>query len=430
MNELFGGAVVVGMLAAFWQKIKSLGNRVSSYLIVNARLEVDVGEAVEHYCLINFKKSPFGNRRYVSYPDFVKSIERFQSIACEIAGTSGMLFWDGYKPLFITYGNGGHEKMDYSIGISFIRGFFDLDGLIIKSMKLLNEYRKRGSKPKKFSITKVSRKVLQTNDQNSPSYYKGDSPEAKENYYKTISSKRIIGYKPEELGAPDGGDDPWKYLSFSPEVEEIIEEGKRWLSSENWYKSKGIPWKRGWLLYGPPGTGKTSLARAIAQELDIPIVVFDLASLENDTFMYEWKKLLNKVPCVALIEDIDSVFDGRKNIITSHNRTGLTFDCFLNCLSGIEESNGVLTIITTNNINKLDEALGKPNSQGMSTRPGRIDRTIQLSYMDELCRRSIAKRILEDYPEEIEIIIKEGEGDTGAQFQDRCAKKALKLFWS
>lgn len=38
----------------------------------------------------------------------------------------------------------------------------------------------------------------------------------------------------------------------------VIEDIKKFLSSGEWYTSKGVPYRRGYLLYGPPGTGKTS----------------------------------------------------------------------------------------------------------------------------------------------------------------------------
>ena len=38
----------------------------------------------------------------------------------------------------------------------------------------------------------------------------------------------------------------------------------------------------------------------------------------------------------------------------------LTFDCLLNCLDGVERSDGIFTIITTNDIAKVDPALGHP----------------------------------------------------------------------
>lgn len=36
------------------------------------------------------------------------------------------------------------------------------------------------------------------------------------------------------------------------------------LKSSKWYRERGIPYRRGYLLYGPPGTGKTSFITALA----------------------------------------------------------------------------------------------------------------------------------------------------------------------
>ena len=104
-----------------------------------------------------------------------------------------------------------------------------------------------------------------------------------------------------------------------------------------------------------------------------------------------------------------------------------------NNIDGIEKTNGLFTVITTNKIDKLDDALGIPrenqNGTMISTRPGRIDRAIELKELDEDCRKKIAKRILCDFPDKTSVMVKKGEGDTGAQFQERCMQLALKLYW-
>jgi SpoVK/Ycf46/Vps4 family AAA+-type ATPase len=146
--------------------------------------------------------------------------------------------------------------------------------------------------------------------------------------------------------------------------------------------------------------------------------------------------MLSKTPCIALVEDIDSIFNGRKNIRNTNNNLDLlTFDCFLNCIDGIQNTDGLFLIVTTNKIELLDSALGIPrtnknqNETYISTRPGRIDRAFELKILDKDCRIKIAKRILSDCPEFIDKIIEIGNGDTGAQFQERCTQIALKNFW-
>src|SRR4029077_9087354 len=133
-----------------------------------------------------------------------------------------------------------------------------------------------------------------------------------------------------------------------------------------------------------------------------------------------------------LIEDIDNVFHGRENVARKNGimnlmlaakkdddknergssmMTPLTFDCLLNCLDGVERSDGVFTIITTNDISKVDAALGQPRKlpdgtlEFISTRPGRIDKAVELTYMEVEDKKRMAKRILGEYPEEYRKIL-------------------------
>lgn len=150
---------------------------------------------------------------------------------------------------------------------------------------------------------------------------------------------------------------------LNPELKaDIIQDIKTWINSRSWYIDRGIAYKRGHLYYGPPGTGKTTLARAIALETGMNLCSLSLNTV-SDTALAE---LLSDIPknSILLFEDIDTVFDGRKNLVKGSK---LTFSGFLNALDGIITLNDVMVIMTSNHIEKLDEAL---------IRPGRIDRQI------------------------------------------------------
>jgi SpoVK/Ycf46/Vps4 family AAA+-type ATPase len=133
-------------------------------------------------------------------------------------------------------------------------------------------------------------------------------------------------------------------------------------------------------------------------------------------------------PIMVLFEDFDNVFHGRENI-TGERGGGLTFDCFLNCLGGIENADGVFVALTTNKVELLDEALGVPGKDGMSTRPGRLDRLIEFKPMNEDQRRRTVARILKDSPQHVDAVVVDTEGMGGAQVVEHCVALALDKFW-
>ena len=57
----------------------------------------------------------------------------------------------------------------------------------------------------------------------------------------------------------------------------IVEDVKDFIASPTWYRQRGVPYRRGWLLYGPPGCGKTSFIIALAGELQYSICVLNLS---------------------------------------------------------------------------------------------------------------------------------------------------------
>ena len=98
------------------------------------------------------------------------------------------------------------------------------------------------------------------------------------------------------------------------------------------------------------------------------------------------------------------------------------------------------TIITTNDLTKIDPALGLPRklpdgtTEFISTRPGRIDKAVELTYMEPADKKLMARKILEAYEKEYLEMLEFVERypdlqETPAQFQERCAQVALRCFW-
>jgi len=165
--------------------------------------------------------------------------------------------------------------------------------------------------------------------------------------------------------------------------------------TRRWYSNRGIPYRRGYLLFGAPGTGKTSLSFAIAGYFKLKIYIVSLNSLAMNE--ENLGTLFSELPkqCVVLLEDIDTAgltharktpnetVEEAKPLITTvpattiinpnnpptNNGGGrISLSALLNILDGVASQEGRVLIMTTNHIEKLDEAL---------IRPGRVDMTIK-----------------------------------------------------
>ncbi|VDN55459.1 unnamed protein product [Dracunculus medinensis] len=148
----------------------------------------------------------------------------------------------------------------------------------------------------------------------------------------------------------------------------IYADFKEFSSSAQWYVEHGVPYRRGYLFYGPPGTGKSSFIAALASHFGYSICILSLSerTLDDDRLNH----LLNTPPSnsIILLEDIDAAFgprvDAVQNMKIYDGLTRVTFSGLLNAIDGVACAEERILFMTTNFINRLDEAL---------IRPGRVD---------------------------------------------------------
>ena len=476
---LFAGAgMLFGIVASMWSKLKGFAWRLVSLFIQRIEIPTESAhEAVVSYLIKHFKRSRSYDRMYGANWDYQRD-GRYGLIPYELFGSRMLIFWNGWFPFLFsnqlenkhsTSKPGGSSDTPSGVSkvyssITFLRGTLDVEKIIREACMARNNLSwsvedDQEAKKNRFSIHFIPQRGDRDDD------YGGSSDGL--SWYQQ-GAYRLLAHSVEQLGkARTNNGKALDNLIFPQRVKDLIKEIELWRKSKGWYIEKGIPWKRGWMLYGPPGTGKTALARAFAEDLNMPIYVYNLAEMGNHDLTKAWSEMQVNVPCIALIEDIDNVFHGRENVARkgsmfsmmmpgkkdeqddkNGNRGGggmfappLTFDCLLNCLDGVERADGIFTVVTTNDISKIDVALGQPrqlpngDTEFISTRPGRIDKAVELTYMELADKRKMAARILGAFEvphlEMLDFVDRYPDmQETPAQFQERCAQIALRCFWN
>lgn len=414
---------LVAAAIAMWSQIRAWLSWPVSLLIVHRRVDSYSSGSVLAYLHARAKWHPRGGNYYSSERPFVRPLGRSYRVWYEALKEGRQTFWLRRRPVWYApheatpAGTGGGGPVTAIGMFSYLRGTLNWERLLSDAAALedvglqeisdgaRNRFLVRYHGQSSFAAAASNEARLST-----------PPPSSGGNLTTPSYGLRLLQWAVSDLveRTPLSLD----HMSLRPELVDAAARVRRWIDSKEWHEERGIPWRLGLLLSGAPGTGKTSLARGLAVEHNLPIHVFDLAALDNHGIRAAWAEMLSDAPCVALIEDIDAVFDGRK-VAESVLKQGiaLTFDALLNCISGVQAADGVLLIVTSNKPETLDSAL---------LRPGRLDLHVTVRGLDHAGRVKMARRILgddlaaaraADDPDLVEL--------TPADFQERLCRRAL-----
>ena len=404
-------------IAAGWSQVKTVFSYISSFVIVRDSIESALfASYVTYYLRANWGRVPSGKMHYmVPRITFLDGADHYVPFQVPPANS---IFYKKGTVISCTFNDSGS-----TMTLTSIRGTFDAKSFLETVIKYAETHMTSYAVHNRFYVEQFKGKERTSNvgsaipnQHNSLPGVGGSLIEI----FNTTTDKSFMYDSSLWLSGVETKTSALDNYYYPPEVERHFAQATQWLKMREWYRQRAIPWRRGWLLYGAPGTGKSSLARALGMHLGLPIFQYFLSTMSDQEFIEFWSSM--STPCIALLEDIDTVFHGRENI-TAHK--SLSFDCLLNMLNGISTTQGVFTIASANELEYVDPALGaEVDSTGIATRPGRIDTVIHVGNLCELGRQKIAKRILCDWPEDIQAVVDAGDNMTPAQFQELCLQRA------
>jgi len=171
-------------------------------------------------------------------------------------------------------------------------------------------------------------------------------------------------------------------------LQNLREQTTGFFGARDTYDQFGIPWRRGLLLTGPPGNGKTRALRGIIRECQRPFVYvrgFDGEDSVDVAITRVFDRLRAVSPSILVLEDIDSLVPED------------SLSAFLNEMDGAKPLRGVLTLATTNHVEKLDPAL--------KDRPSRFDRILKFENPAAKVRRSYLRTMMKKWPPEMHVAL-------------------------
>jgi AAA+ superfamily predicted ATPase len=148
----------------------------------------------------------------------------------------------------------------------------------------------------------------------------------------------------------------------------------------------GVP--KGILLYGPPGTGKTWLAKALAREIGLPMVVIDPGTFlrgivgETEARVKQVTTIIESLaPVIVFVDEFDQLTLSRQAVMSTDSGVSRRMTNMLLSWLG-DENRKSFVVGATNFVSDVDPAF---------LRPGRLDEVIPVFYPDLKAREEILK---------------------------------------
>ena len=219
----------------------------------------------------------------------------------------------------------------------------------------------------------------------------------------------------------------WDDIGGLEETKQELNEAVEWpLLYPKLFKKAGIRPLNGILLFGPPGCGKTLLAKAVATESQSnfitvkgPEIFSKWVGESEKTIRDIFRKARQAAPSIIYFDEIDAITAGRGESQGTHIYDSIVNQILVE-MDGMENTEGIVIIASTNRPDLVDPAL---------LRPGRFDRLLFITAPDHDARLKILKVHTRGMPlsEDIKLdkIAQNTESYSGADLENLCREAGM-----
>jgi len=168
------------------------------------------------------------------------------------------------------------------------------------------------------------------------------------------------------------------------------------LKNPDKYMELGAKPPKGAILFGPPGCGKTLLAKAVANEANVPFLSMNgsefiemIGGLGASRVRNLFAEARKRAPSIIYIDEIDAIGKKRnegQGAGVGNQEGDQTLNQLLVEMDGMGSTSNVILMASTNRADVLDKAL---------LRPGRFDRHITIDLPTVIERKEILEKHLE-----------------------------------
>ncbi len=178
------------------------------------------------------------------------------------------------------------------------------------------------------------------------------------------------------------------------------------------------------MFYGPPGTGKTLLARSLAGEAKVPILMVKATELlgmhvgEGSSHIHRLYRMASGIASsIVFIDEVDAIALNRRYQAIRGDVTEIV-NALLSELDGITENHGVVTIVATNANGLIDGAINS-----------RFEERIEFPLPTFEERQAMIYKWISTFPIPIEMntykVAKVTRGYSGRELRERILKQLL-----